>query len=244
MRRNMAPVIRKPIALDVLRGNTWLKDFPLAVLTELAKVGRWRQLVDGEAFAVRNQSPEGLALVLHGAIRSSNFSKEGREIMYTLVTPGKLVGLVAVMDGQGSLHDTRASGNTLLFVIPAAAFLLILDREPTLYRAIAHMLCYRMRKALSAVDELGLASLRQRLARQLCTFSLAEGGQNGFSREPIPLTQEGLAALVGGTRSSINRELAYMERKGLVARNYGSVSIVNYEKLRELCITSEIFTLS
>jgi CRP-like cAMP-binding protein len=106
------------------------------------------------------------------------------------------------------------------------------------------MLCYRMRKALNAVGDLGLATLRQRIARQLCTIAKASDSDAGAAHSSIPLTQEGLAALVGGTRARINGELAAMEQQGLVQRSYGSVTVIDYARLHALCETKEIFDLS
>jgi CRP/FNR family transcriptional regulator, cyclic AMP receptor protein len=228
--------------LEALNSSRWLARLGPQVLEELAARGRKRKLADGEMIAARGKQPEGLALVISGAIRSSTFSEDGREIVFSLVRAGNVWGLVAVLDRAGAVHDTRASGPTELFVIPTAVIHEILERHPEVYREITLMLCYRMRKAYSAVDELGLANLRQRLARQLCTL-VAQEGQAPADEQRVPVTQDELAALVGATRPSVNRELTAMEREGLVKKSYGGITVLAYEQLRGLCATRHIFDL-
>jgi CRP/FNR family cyclic AMP-dependent transcriptional regulator len=238
----MKPTPPRPDAMEMLRANRWLARLPLDALRELAAAGRWRSLADGEMLAGRNAQPEGMALVLSGAVRSSNFSLEGRESAYSLVKAGSVWGLVAVLDGGGAVHDTRASGKTELFIIPARTVRDLLEREPALYRLAVQMLCYRLRKAYSAVDELALATLRQRLARQLCTL-VGAAAEHAQDRLRISVTQDELANLVGATRPSVNRELAEMEREGFVKRQYGGLTVLDYGHLHQLCASQRIFDL-
>ncbi|TFZ02806.1 Crp/Fnr family transcriptional regulator [Ramlibacter henchirensis] len=225
--------------LEILRRNKWLAQLPADATAELAAGARRRRLADGELIAGRGKQPEGLALVVSGAIRSSNFSAEGREIAFSLVKPGGLWGLVAVLDGAGAVHETRVSGPTELIVFPTRLVRDMLDRDPALYKPVTQMLCYRLRKAYSAVDDLALATLRQRLARQLCTLATELPAE----KRHISVTQDELANLVGATRPSVNRELAVLEREGLVERQYGGVTVLDYEHLHELCATQRIFEL-
>lgn len=238
----MLPKLRDQDILQALRTNKWLAMLPEDALAELAAAGRLRHYSDGEEIVGRNKQPDGLALVMRGAIRSSNFSEDGREIAFSLVQAGGLWGVVPVLDGAGSVHDTCASGRTELFVIPTRAVRDLLGRRPELHKVAVEMLCYRLRKAYSAVDELALATLRQRLARQLCTLAVDAGEEPGQKRR-IAVTQDELGILVGATRPSINRELAKLEREGLVKRQYGGVTVLDYEQLNDLCATRRIFDL-
>src|SRR5690606_8367428 len=122
-------------------------------------------------------------------------------------------GVVAVLDRGGAAHDVRALEETELLVIPTDPLHALLERHPILYAHFVKILCYRLRKAYTAVSELALASLRQRVARQLCTLGTPIGGtQARATLSPISLTQEELALRVGATRPSVNRELKEMER--------------------------------
>jgi CRP-like cAMP-binding protein len=230
-------------ALKILRANIWLKDLPAGVLAELAALARYRKYTEGQLIAAKDTRPEGICIIISGGIRSSTFSETGKEIVFSLVRAGSLWGVVAALDGNGSVHDTRASGNTELLVIPDDALLRLMDREPALYRHFSRMLCYRLRKAYSAVDDLGLATLRQRLARRLCALGMPSDAHSAAPGTALNLTQENLAVLVGATRSSVNRELRALQREGLVEVGYRTVAILDYARLQELCASRRIFDL-
>jgi hypothetical protein len=58
---------------------------------------------------------------------------------------------------------------------------------------------------------------------------------------PVASTQEQLALRVGATRTSVNREIQELQREGILKAGYGTISILDYERLHALCATKRIF---
>jgi CRP-like cAMP-binding protein len=229
--------------LSVLQGNEWFRDLPLPALNALARSCRHRRYLNGELIAARGVPPEGLAIVLRGAIRSATLSSDGHEVVFSLIQPGFVWGLVAAIDGLGAVHDTRAHRRTEILLIPRRAFLEILDGQPALYAHFARLLCYRLRKAYSAVDEFALVPLRQRLARQLCSLALASAGTRAHSEDAsLRLTQAEIAEMLSAARPSVNRELKRMQDEGLVALGYRGLTVKQFARLRDLCEHQGLFT--
>lgn len=239
-----------PARLSVLAGNRWFGELPRAALDEFARAAHFRRYANGELVAARGVAPEGVALVVKGAIRSATLTADGREIVFSLVQAGSLWGLVAAMDGLGAVHDTRAHRRTEVLMIPRAPFLAVLEARPALYKHFAGILCYRLRKAYSAVDEFALVPLRQRLARQLCTLALAgaDSEPGGKARDKadgsganLRFTQAEIAVMLGAARPSVNRELRRMQDEGLIEVAYRGVKVRQYPRLLEICETQGIF---
>ncbi len=229
--------------LAILKGNAWFKGLPADALNALARIARHRRFVKGELIAARGVPPEGLAVVIRGAIRSATLTADGHEVVFSLIQPGYVWGLVAAIDGLGSVHDTRAHGRTEVLLVPRAAFLEVLDARPQLYGHFARLLCYRLRKAYSAVDEFALVPLRQRLARQLCTLALAApGGHRDGDGASLRLTQSEIAGMLSAARPSVNRELKRLQAEGLVELGYRGVTVRQFSKLRDLCAGQSLFT--
>ncbi len=223
--------------LAALQANRWFADLPRDAQVAFAAISRPRKYANGELIAARGTPPEGVMIVLRGAIRSATLAADGREIVFSLVQAGSAWGLVAALDGLGAVHDTRAHRRTEVLLLPRAAFLDVLDARPSLYRHFAGILCYRLRKAYSAVDEFALVPLRQRLARQLCTLAVASGDQGS----PLKLTQAEIAEMLGAARPSVNRELRRLQDEGLLALGYRGVTVTQFERLRGICETQGIF---
>ncbi len=227
--------------LAILEKNHWFRDLPREALLAFAHAARMRRYANGELVAARGVSPEGVAIIVRGAIRSATLTAEGREIVFSLVQPGGVWGLVAAMDGLGAVHDTSAHRRTEVLLLPRTAFLAVLDAHPKLYRHFAEFLCYRLRKAYSAVDEFALVPLRQRLARQLCTLAVAQKGAEEADGANLRLTQAEIAVMLGAARPSVNRELKRLQNEGLVGLGYRGVTVKQFARLRGICETQGIF---
>lgn len=222
----------------ILRRTEAFADVSDDALARFARVCITRVYANGELIVARGLQPEGPAVVLCGAVRMASLNAEGREVVYSVVQPGKVWGIVAALDGQGATHETRAFGATELLLLPRTAFLRVLDEHPVLYAAFARMLCHRLRKAHGMVDEYALVPLRKRLARQLCT--LAAAGIGG-AQARMPFTQEELGGMLGASRAPVNRELRRFEEDGLVHLSYRGVTVRDFERLLQVCENRDLY---
>lgn len=231
----------KPTRIDILRASGAFDGVPEEQLARFAAACRVRRYSNGELIVARGLPPEGPAVVIHGAIRMASLNAEGREVVYSLVQPGKVWGIVAALDGLGATHETRASGATEILVIPRAAFLAILDAEPRLYAYFARALCHRLRKAHGMVDEFAMVPLRQRLARQLCVLASSEKSHDGIGAR-VPFTQAEIGVMLSASRPTVNRELRRMEDEGLVELSYRGVRVRHFDRLLAVCENKSLYT--
>ena len=226
---------------EILRRSGSFADMPADALLKFAAACRTRRYANGELIVARGLPPEGLAVVISGAIRMASLNAEGREVVYSVVQPGKVWGIVAALDGLGATHETRAYGTTEALVLPRASFLAILGAQPELYASFARMLCHRLRKAHGMVDEFALVPLRKRLARQLCVLASAEAGGHAGESARVPFTQAELGGMLSASRPTVNRELRRMQDEGLVELSYRGVRVKQISRLLEVCENKELY---
>jgi CRP-like cAMP-binding protein len=79
-----------------------------------------------------------------------------------------------------------------------------------------------------------LLPLPQRLARRLLLLAeiYGEDAQGGGRRIKLHLPQEALGQMLGTSRQSVSRLLKTYEAQGLIAIEYGHVTICDGERLR------------
>jgi len=230
--------------LQALRDNAWFRDFPAAALEALARAGHARRYGHGEYLARRGEAVPGMAVILDGGVRSTSLSADGHEFTFSLLKPGALVWLVSALDGGGTINDATAHGDTEVWIIPREAVLGLFDGYPALYAQFVRMLCYRMRKVHSVIEELTLVPVPQRLARQICTLAEAERRGRPIEGETtVDVTQQDLAVLLGVTRPIVNRALKKLEADGLVAARYHKVVVRDFPALHSRCANKELFSL-
>ena len=77
----------------------------------------------------------------------------------------------------------------------------------------------KRREADEVAGDLAFLDVGGRVAKKLLELAAAHGVQrpDGTLLE-LPLTQEGLANMVGVTRESVNRHLSTLRRQGVIAR--------------------------
>jgi CRP/FNR family cyclic AMP-dependent transcriptional regulator len=230
--------------VQALQESAWFKEFPPTAIVELAAAGTVQHLADKQSLYRQGEPSAGITLILSGGIRSGSTSMDGHEFTFSLLKPGAIVGLVSCMDGLGMVNNAIAHGETDVLNIPRDALMHLLKRDPALYGHFVYMLCYRMRKAFSMVDELALVSMRQRLARQICTLVFAEHEQETIAGEiELAITQNDLAVMLGVTRAIVNRLLKEFEDEGLVVPRYRKLLVRDFATLHARCAGQRLFSL-
>ena len=112
-------------------------------------------------------------------------------------------------------------------VVEAADFHKLIAAYPEVHLAFTRLVCYRLRQALSWIDDVMLMPLSARLARRLAI--LAPNPRD--ERTVLSVTQEDLAAMLGASRQSINRQLKQWEAKGTIALKYRAIEILRWDVL-------------
>jgi CRP/FNR family cyclic AMP-dependent transcriptional regulator len=177
----------------------------------------------GEILIREGESSEAVFAIERGAVALSSTVSGGRSATLAILGPGASFGLEALTPpsgvSPGSLPEARALAASRVLAISL----------PNLRAAVA--LSPQIGEWLLVAMALRLNDLGRRLVRSL-TMPVVEhvqlvlrdlAGVHGRPtgdglRIELPLSQEGIAALVGSTRESVNRALRSLAVQGLVRR--------------------------
>jgi CRP/FNR family transcriptional regulator, cyclic AMP receptor protein len=221
----------------------------LAVLAEhsLLKSVKPEELVPLAAYAsvihhnarsiIFRQGDPGTSMmaVLSGRVRICSFSSEGREVTLNIVRKGEFFGEIALLDGKTRTAEAVAIEPTDLLVLERRHFLPWLEAHPSVCLRMFNVLCDRLRRTSTQLEDTLFLEVPCRLARCLVRLAAAFGvpGKEG-TRIDVKLSQQQLGTLVGITRESTNKHLSEWQRDGLITVSAGSVTIRDLEGLREL----------
>ena len=219
----------------LLQKNRWFSELPQDVLDEMLALARVRTLTDGEFVYAKDDQPDGLYGVISGAARISNIGPDGREAVLAVLTPGSWFGEISLFDGLPRSHDTIASGNTELLMIPRVGFQQILERRPELYSLFMKLLCRRIRISFAMLEDSALLPLSSRLAKRLLMHAHNYGQTDDEGGRPcVQLSQESLGLMLNSSRQSINKLLKRLESLGWLQIQYGQILILDEERLTQL----------
>lgn len=112
----------------------------LAVAAEFAAIAQLREIAAGELLIRQDASDNDLFLILSGALR---IVVNGRDV--ALRRPGEHVGEMAIVDSSSPrTANVIAAERSLVARISEADFIIIANRRPDIWRAIATQLCRRL----------------------------------------------------------------------------------------------------
>jgi CRP-like cAMP-binding protein len=203
-----------------------------SILESLAGTLRRRRFRRGEVIMHQGDPGDSLHIVAAGAVKILLPSAEGEEAIIATLRPGDFFGELALLDGAPRSATATALEASDTLVLPRSVFMELLDTLPGLRDALLAGLAHELRRLTGHVEELHFLDLAGRLAMRLSRLALeAAPDAHGEIRLEWPYTQSDLAAMIGGTRQSVNRLLSELVEDGLIRIEPDALVIGNLDEL-------------
>ena len=213
---------RPPNGLSLLRvaALSSAKEFDAAEF--LAKAGLGKALVEhpkGQCIFSQGNSADAVFYIQKGRVKVSVVSKQGKEAVVALLTPGEFVGEECIASG----HPTRLTTATALtdcslLKISKKEMTRVLREEPELSAVFVSFLLARNAHIQEDLIDQLFNSSEKRLARVL--LLLAQFGKEGKPEIVVPkLSQETLAEMIGTTRSRVSFFMNRFRKMGFIEYN-------------------------
>ena len=220
-------------ALDALRACALFRFVDEPILALCARELRLRRFRRGETIFHQGDPGDALHVIRRGAVRVVLPSPTSRDdaILVTL-GPGDFFGELAILDGRPHSATVIASEATETLVLRRDAFDRLLDEERAMARALLAALAGELRRLTGHVEALHFLDLPGRLANRI--VQLAESAAPGARRDvrlDWPYTQSELAAMIGGSRESVNRLMGGLVANGLVRLDRDALVVADVEQL-------------
>ncbi|WP_433704686.1 Crp/Fnr family transcriptional regulator [Paraburkholderia sacchari] len=226
-RRALDPVTRQR-AIAAFLANPCLRNGSAEAAARLVDAGHEKTWLHGELVLPYQADCNEIHIVLAGALEASWINASGARVIGEYIQPGTVVNIIPALDRQGSLCDLYARGTTRLFHIPRAAMLDLFERQPALMRGFFELICSRNRELNERFRFSRLADFSARVAERLLSLADRYGNAVDAGVEiGLKLSQDDLAALLGVSRQSINKELRAFADRGWIEIRYGQITIVD-----------------
>jgi CRP/FNR family cyclic AMP-dependent transcriptional regulator len=220
------------LAVDGLRRCALFAHVDDAGLAALAELTRRRRFRRNEVIFHQDDVGDSLHIVVSGAVKIVLPSPDGEEAIIATLKPGDFFGELALLDGSPRSTTATAMENTETQALPRDQFLRLLADDERLVSALLRALAGELRRLTGHVEELHFLDLAGRLSMRLAR--LARGGDpsaRGRVELNWPFTQSDLAAMIGGTRQSVNKLLSGLVDEGLLVIDRDTLVINDLEAL-------------
>jgi CRP/FNR family cyclic AMP-dependent transcriptional regulator len=189
----------------------------------------------GREIFAKGSPGQSLMAVLHGSVKISSPSDDGKEVVFTIFNAGDIFGEIAVLDGEERSADATAMTDCDLLVLNRRDFLRVLGNRTDLCLSLLKILCRRLRQTSEQVEDVMFRHLESRVAKALLHLAESAGLHSiGGPSVELHVSQRVLGNIAGGSRESVNKHLQNMHRRGVIDIGKGSIMIRDLEALERL----------
>jgi CRP-like cAMP-binding protein len=171
-----------------------------------------REYAAGETVAEPSVRRAALHILLSGRLRVFEVTRAGRRIIFDLVEPGGVDGMLTLAGLRGHFAQTVVRSEVV--TIPRQTFEDMVAAEPRLALNLLWIMSRRLRRREDQLTRLTLRDTGQRIAAQLLALSGDRDGQELGEASCPRLSHEALADLLGLRRETVTLHLARLRRMG------------------------------
>jgi CRP-like cAMP-binding protein len=221
-------------AVAALKQTTLFGALDDRALAEIAARTIERKYRKGSVIFVQGEAGERCFVIGSGTVKISAYHPDGREAVLAVLGPGDVLGELALFEQSPRSADASALEDAVLLSLDAKSLNEAILSHPLIAVALLNVLGTRLRQSNEAFQDIAFFDVPGRVARRLADLADAHGVDVGEGTMiDISLSQESLAQMVGATRESVNKALALLKRRGLVARNGRRYIVSDVKRLRD-----------
>lgn len=194
----------------------------------VANAGARRHIGAGGFIFQHGDTGRAMYRVLEGTVRLSLMRTDGHQMIYALFGPGECIAASSLIDNHPLPQTAEALEDVQLQVVSASAFAKLREDHREFDNALLHLFARRIRTLSVQVGTARLADLPSQIVLRL--LELAKRDSRG--RLMVTVTHSELAMFVSVSRQSIHRVLKGLVAEGLIALRYGSIELLNLERLK------------
>ena len=198
---------------------------------EIARAGIFEKSYHSNEFIfMRGDDFEYWAGVVSGLARMSIVSRGGKAASFTGLTPGAWFGEGTVLKNEARRYDVVALRDTRLAMMDRKTFVWLFENSVAFNRFLVGQLNERLGQFIGFLEYGRTLDATARLARSIA--SLFNPILYPDLTRHLEITQEEIGALSGISRQNANQCLKRLEKEGLLRLEYGGVTIVDLDRLR------------
>lgn len=223
---------KKDLISATLKSVDLFSTWPSSALDTLSDATDVWSFDKGEAITVSGQHVEALVVLATGSVVNERTWENGKHMMSAVLRPYWPLKVHAVWDGIEAPYGLTARENSQALLIPRDVFLKVVKSDISLVASVLDFICRQLRHELIAVQMKTICSLRCQLA--IMIFFHAQTSMHTIpvdqmrpNVEPMDVTQDEFAAMLGCSRQKINMLMRDMEKDGILRRHGRLVEVAD-----------------
>ncbi len=200
---------------------------------EIARAARRHRYERDDVIFYQDDPGDTFYVILNGQVKVSVSSAEGQEAILVMLDTGDSFGEFALLDEQPRSATIQATRPTEVLALRKEEFHRIIRQSPEIALGLLRVITKRLRDTDQLVQDAAFLDVAERLAKKLLSLVEQHGRITPRGIElDIQLTQQDLAAMIGATRESVNKQLGAFRDRGILAVDRQRITILKPDALR------------
>jgi len=198
----------------------------LSELKNLIAGRKIRQIKKKQILFYEGDQPQGLYLILEGAVRTYKMAEDGRELMMNLYRPDDYLGIHALLLDEAFSETAEAVEDVAVCLLPKDSVLNLTNRYPDVNQQFIKILANNIKEKEDQLIELAYHSVRKRLAQTLVRLSEQFPNPDQFK-----ISRDDLAAMAGMATETVSRTLSDFKDEKLIEKKGSFIQVLDLNKL-------------
>lgn len=200
------------------------KRLPPADLEKLSQALLLRRYARGRMIFEDGSPPEGVYLLKSGLVKAVKYSPREEPVIMEIIVPGRLFGMIALMDQKSYPVSTVAIQDSEAYKIRAPDFDELLKKHPDFSREVYSEIGSHLRHSQD-LRALAREPAEKRIAYILWLLSQSIG-------KDLPILREDVAEMAGTTHETAIRTLIDLRKKKLIASRWKRITVIEQQRLK------------
>lgn len=181
------------------------------------------------------ETPSGVFYIYEGLVKAYDITKYGEENLLIIRKSHEIFPLIWALTGDERSVIYQALAPTEVWKISREAFEDKVLKQPTIVTPILDMAIEMYRLHSERILNLEYRSVRERIVSFLLTMAGRFGEQSDEGlRIGVQLRHQDIASSVNASRETASRELAALERRGLIINHQSIITLVDQKQLEAI----------
>ena len=221
--------------LQVIETSRLFKGAPAGAVKMAAEAATVRQFPEDGTIFRENDPGEAVYLLTQGRVKIARANLEGRERIFTIMTPPEVIGEMALISQNPRTATAYCLDPVTALAIYRDELRGILERYPVVLWNLANILASRLGDMNREVEMLSFASTQACVAYALQSLFLRGAFVAGPDGRPaLGFTHQDLANRTGNSRETITRVLRDLENEGIIRTKPGQITLLRPDALEDI----------
>ena len=205
----------------------------MAALVNLFRRGTRLSYKKGEFIIRPGETPSGIFYITSGIVKAYGITKYGEENLLIIRKEHEIFPLIWAITGQERHIIYEALAPTVVHRLDRQEYLEFIEKNNDVLAPLLDMTVEMYRIHSERIINLEYRSVRERLISFLLTMSTRFGKDTprGLMID-VPLRQQDIASSINASRETTSRELAALDRKGLIDCGQPEIILIDLATLR------------